>query len=208
MKKILLLSMLLSTSSVFADNNFKLGYVDVGKIFATSKPALAAKQALKAKFMPEQKDLQAGNQQLMNEQAQMQALMKTAPSLDKMTPSNRTKLEALNQKFQKDQANFQRKYMAFQQHLQRSQDFASAKVLAVANTILKDISDKGGYDLVVTSNQLVYAKPKYDLTDQVILQLNQMDTNKLVKQLDNIENQSLNTNPRLNPGVSAVGTGA
>lgn len=203
MKKILLGCILLSSTLAFADD-FKLGYVDVGKIFTTSKPAIAVQQALKVKFSPQQQSLQTLNAQLVSEQTQMQALMKTAPDLEKMTPSNRTKLEAINGQFQKDQMNFQKQYTAFQQQIQRAQDFASAKVLAQANTILKGLSDKGGYDLVVTSNQLVYAKPKYDLTDQVIAQLNSMDTTSLIKQLDNVENQPLTAKPGIKAPVAPV----
>ena len=53
------------------------------------------------------------------------------------------------------------------------------------NGILKDLSDKKGYDLVLTSNQLVYAKAKYDVTDQVMDQLNTIDTTDIIKQINN-----------------------
>jgi len=203
MKKFLLGCALISSTVAFADD-FKLGYVDVAKIFTTSKPAVAVQQALKLKYAPQQKNLQALNQKLVSEQTQMQALMRTAPDLEKMTPSNRTKLESLNTQYQKDQTVFQQKYMVFQQQLQRAQDYASAKVLAQANTILKSLSDKGGYDLVVTSNQLVYAKPKYDLTDQVIAQLNKMDTKNLITGLDKVENEPLKPmGMQQNPGIKA-----
>jgi outer membrane protein len=203
MKKFLLGCVLLSTSIAFA-NDFKLGYVDVNKVFSTSKPAIAVQQALKNKFAPEQKNLQALNDTLVSEQSQMQAIMKKAPDMEKLVPADRAKLEALNSKFQKDQGQFQQKYMMYQQSLQRAQDFASAKVLTQANNILKTISEKGGYDLVVTSNQLVYAKPKYDLTDQVIVQLNNMDTVTLIQQLNNIENQPLTAKPGIKAPMAPV----
>ena len=203
MKKILLGLMLLGTTVTFADE-FKLGYVDVSKIFTTSKPAIAVQQALKVKFAPQQQSLQAMNSKLVSEQTAMQVIMKKAPDLEKLSPADRAKLEALDAQFQKDQAQFQKKYMVFQQSLQRAQDFASAKVLSNANMILKGISDKGGYDLVVTSNQLVYAKPKYDLTDQVIAKLNTMDSASLIKQLDNIENQPLTQKPGIQAPMGSV----
>ena len=195
--------MLLGTTVTFADE-FKLGYVDVSKIFTTSKPAIAVQQALKVKFAPQQQSLQAMNSKLVSEQTAMQVIMKKAPDLEKLSPADRAKLEALDAQFQKDQAQFQKKYMVFQQSLQRAQDFASAKVLSNANMILKGISDKGGYDLVVTSNQLVYAKPKYDLTDQVIAKLNTMDSASLIKQLDNIENQPLTQKPGIQAPMGSV----
>lgn len=188
-QKILVIAILL-TNSVFA-SDFKLGYVDVSKIFTTSKPAVAIQEALKSKFAPRQKELQTMNNNIVSEQNQMQAIMKKAPSMDKLSPSDRASLEKLQAVYQKDQMAFQQKYATFQQNAQRTQDVASAAVLNKTNAILKDISDKGGYDLVLTSNQLVYAKPKYDLTDQVIDQLNQMNSAEIIKQLDNIEKQPL-----------------
>lgn len=207
MKKIFLSCALLSATFAFA-NDFKLGYVDVNKVFSTSKPAIAVQQALKAKFAPEQKNLQTLNDNLVSEQSQMQAIMKKAPDMEKLAPADRAKLEALNSTFQKNQGQFQQKYMTYQQSLQRAQDFASAKVLTQANNILKTISDKGGYDLVVTSNQLVYAKPKYDLTDQVIVQLNNMDTTTLIKQLNDVENQPLMAKPGIKAPMAPMKSGA
>jgi outer membrane protein len=199
-RKLLLLSLLASSTLAYAAD-FKLGYVDVSKIFTTSKPALAMQEALKSKFDPQQKQLKAMNDKIVSEQTQMQAIMKKAPSMDKLTTADQASLKKLEAAYQKDQMDFQQKYSTFQQTAQKAQDFASAAVLGRANTILKDISDKGGYDLVLTSNQLVYAKPKYDLTDQVIEQLNQVNSAELIKQLDNVEKQPLNQ--PLNQGLTA-----
>lgn len=187
-RKLLLISLLIGSTLANA-SDFKLGYVDVSKIFSTSKPALAMQAALKTKFDPQQKNLKTMNDKLVSEQNQMQAIMKKAPSMDKLGVTDRASLEKLQTTYQKDQMEFQQKYTTFQQSAQKAQDFASAAVLGRANTILKDISDKGGFDLVLTSNQLVYAKPKYDLTDQVIEQLNQVNSADLIKQLDNVEKQ-------------------
>ena len=187
-RKLLLISLLVGSTLANAAD-FKLGYVDVSKIFSTSKPALAMQEALKTKFDPQQKNLKTMNDKLVSEQTQMQTLMKKAPSMDKLSTDDRATLEKLEATYQKDQMDFQQKYSAFQQSAQKAQDFASAAVLGRANTILKDLSDKGGFDLVLTSNQLVYAKPKYDLTDQVIEQLNQVNSADLIKQLDNAEKQ-------------------
>ena len=190
MKRKLLLSLIVLNSLVFA-SDFKLGFVDVNKIFTTAKPAVALQEALKVKYTPQQTQLQTMNTNLISEQNQMQAIMKKAPSMDKLNPTDRIALQKLEATYQKDQMAFQQKYSTFQQSIQRAQDFASATILNKANTILKDISDKGGYDLVLTSNQLVYAKPKYDLTDQVIEQLNQVNSTDILKQLDNLEKQPL-----------------
>lgn len=203
MKRKLLLGSLIMASSLTYAADFKLGYVDVAKIFTTSKPAVAMQANLKARFTPQQQELQKMNDNLVKEQSAMQDIMKKAPSMDKLNATDRTNLEKMEATYQKDQGAFQQKYMAFQQTAQRTQDYASSLVLGKVNTILKDISDKGGYDLVLTSNQLVYAKPKYDLTDQVIDQLNKVDANDLLKQLVDAEKQAAAAGVAPTPTLSA-----
>jgi outer membrane protein len=176
----------LITMSANADS-FKLGYIDVAKIFTTSKVSIAMQAALKTKFEPQQLELKKLNDNLVKEQGQIQDIEKTAPSMDKLTASNRANLEKLGKQYQKDQMMFQQKYSMFQQTVQKTQDYASALLLGKINTILKKISDAGNYDLVLTSNQMVYAKAKYDLTDQVIEDLKSVNGDQLVKQMVNAE---------------------
>ena len=187
MKK-LLLSLLFINSYVFA-SDFKLGYVDVSKIFTTTKQATALQDAMKAKFDPEQKKLKVMNDKLANEQKEISDIETKAGSPDKLSASQKEKLTKLFTQYQKDQMEFQQKYSAFQEKMQRYQDYASAILLGKVNTILKGISDEGNYDLVLTSSQLVYAKPKYDLTNQVIEKLKTVNTSDLVKQLHNADKE-------------------
>jgi len=202
MKKFLLSSLMLAGSLAMA-SDFKLGYVDVGKVFTTSKPAVAMQANLKARFTPQQEELKKMNDSIVKQQAAIQAIMKKAPSMDKLSASDKASLETMGAQYQKDQANFQQKYMMFQQGSKQIQDYASALILGKANTILKDISDKGSFDLVLTSNQLAYAKPKYDLTDQVIEQLNKVDSALLIKQLNDAEKQAATNAAAQNPAQTA-----
>ncbi|MBY0380100.1 MAG: OmpH family outer membrane protein, partial [Burkholderiales bacterium] len=122
-------------------------------------------------------------------QYQINSIEKSVGSPDKLSKSDKDKLTKLLAQYQKNQAVFQQKYGIFQQTMQKYQDYASAILLGKVNTILKNISDAGNYDLVLTSQQLVYAKPKYDLTDQVIEQLKKIDSDSLVKQLSNADKE-------------------
>lgn len=190
MKKIALLVTILASGSVFADN-FNFAYIDVGKIFTQSVPAQAMQKVLKDKFAPDQTQLQQLNQALVVDQGQLKSLQEKYPSLDKASATGRATIERVSKKYQQDQMAFQQKYSIFQQKMQHTQDYASALLLGKANTILKNISEKNGYDLVLSSNQLVYVKPKYDVTDEVLSQLNKIDTQALVRQLDNADKQNL-----------------
>jgi outer membrane protein len=154
-------------------------------VFAEAKPAKAIQQALKDKYAPQQTQLQAENTTIVNEQTQMQTIANKAPSFDKLSKADQSSLKTLEAKYQKDQAQFQQQYMTFQQNVQKSQELALSLLMTKTNAILKNISDKQGYDLVLTSNQLVYAQAKFDITDQVMDQLNTIDTTDIIKQLNN-----------------------
>lgn len=186
-KKLLLASLLVISSLSFADS-FKFGYVDVNKIFTTAKPAIALREAITAKLAPQQAELKSLKAKLDVEGAGVQALEKKTTDIDKLSSADRAKVE----KFQHDQMILQQKYTIYQQTSKNIQDYASALLLGKANTILKQISDSGGYDLVLTSNQLIYAKPKYDLTDAVIEQLKKVNSDALVKQLQNADKDGQN----------------
>ena len=190
--KLALVALGLASSIAFADD-FKLGYINVDRVFAEAKPAKAIQQALKDKYSPQQTQLQTMNTTIVAEQTQMQAIASKAASFDKLSKADQTQLKTLETKYQKDQAGFQQQYGAFQQNLQKTQELALSLLMTKTNAILKDLSDKKGYDLVLTSNQLVYAKAKYDLTDQVMEQLNTIDTTDIIKQLNNPVPQQLGT---------------
>lgn len=183
-KLAILLGLGLASSVAFADD-FKLGYINVDRVFAEATPAKAIQQALKDKYAPQQTELQTMNTNIVNEQNQMQAIASKANSFDKLPKAEQTKLKTLETQYQKDQGAFQQKYVAFQQGLQKSQELALSLLMTKTNAILKDLSDKKGYDLVLTSNQLVFAKAKYDLTDQVMDKLNAIDTTDIIKQINN-----------------------
>lgn len=181
--KLALLGMSLASSMVFADD-FKLGYINIDRVFAEAKPSKDIQDALKDKYTPEQEKLQKMNNDIASEQSQIQTIIAKAPSFDQLTKVEQSQLTTLETKYQKDQAVFQQQYAAFQQNLQKSQEVALSMLMSRTNAILKDLSDKDGYDLVLTSNQLIYGKSKYDITDQVMSQLNKMDANDIIKQIN------------------------
>ncbi|MEN9945948.1 MAG: hypothetical protein RLZZ293_334 [Pseudomonadota bacterium] len=186
MKKFKLVILGLSlTSSLALAEDFQLGYVNMDRIFAEAKPALVIQKALKDKYAPQQTQLQTLNTNISNEQKQMQDIASKADSFDKLTKADQTKLKNLQTQLQKNQTSFQQQYVGFQQNLQNSQELALSMLMNKTNVILKDLSDKNGYDFVVTSTQMVYAKAKYDITDQVMAQLNNVDVSDIIKDINN-----------------------
>lgn len=182
----ILVSGILFVSQIVYAEPFKVAYVDVNKVFTSSRPALALQDVLKSKFSPDQERLKKMNDSLVSQEKQMQELMK------KVNKTNIDK-EKLN-KFNIDQSNFQVEYYKFQQRFQKYQDYATALLLGKANQILKDISDKGNYDLVLTSNQFVYAKSRYDVTDTLLAKLNEVKSDDLVKKLNQVDEKQITPN--------------
>ena len=149
---------------------------------------------MKKQFTGRQTELQTSNIQLQTEQQQMQAIAVKAKNNDLSTLNKADKktLEDLQKQFAKDQIKFQQLYSQFQQDVQKSQEISSSILLAKTNMLLKDLSEKEGFDLVVTSQQLVYAKAKYDITDQLMQQLNKLDSTDILKQISNAEKANPN----------------
>lgn len=179
-----------AASSMAIASDFQVGYVNIDRIFAEAKPAKEIQQALKDKYSSQQQNLQTLNTQLRNEQSQIQTLAAKAPSFEQLTAADQTQLQTLQSKYQTDQASFQQQYIGFEHNLQKTQELALSMLMTRTNDILKTLSDKNGYDLVVTSNQVIYAKSKYDITNQVIVQLNTMKTDDIIKQINSTPSTS------------------
>lgn len=182
MKRNLFLSLIILGNLAFA-GDFKFGYIDVSEIFTKSSPAVALKDALNVKVNPLQNELKDLNDNLAKENDEVNAIQTKTQDINKLSAKDKAKVL----KFQQNKLLFQQKYMLLQQKMQKLQDYASGLLLAKVNDILKVISDDGSYDLVLTSNQLIYTKPKYNLTDQVIDKLKSVDTKVLVKQLNDAD---------------------
>ena len=197
MKRNLFLSLIFLGNFSFA-GDFKFGYVDVSEIFTKSIPAISLKEALNVKVNPLQNELKDLNDNLSKENDEVNIIQNKTQDINKLSAKDKAKLL----KFQQNKLLFQQKYMLLQEKMQKLQDYASGLLLAKVNDILKTISDDGNYDLVLTSNQLIYTKPKYNLTDQVIAKLKNLDTKSLVKQLNeadvkiNQENNNLSVNKK------------
>lgn len=183
-KKLALVAALSLASAVTFADNLKFGFVNVDRIFADSKPSKSIQEALQAKFGPQQKDLQELNAKLTDEEMAMEKISSKAIDVEKLSKKDQADYRSLEVKFQGDQGNFQKKYLAYQQSVQKTQSDAMNALTTKTNDILKAISDKEGYDLVVTSNQIVYSRAKFDITDKVMDKLNTLDVSDIVKQIN------------------------
>ena len=183
MKKIVIALCGLTAASAFA-SDFNIGYINVDRVMAEATPAKSISDAIKTKFQPQQVKLTTLNQQLAGEESQLVALQNKAPTFTQLSKADQTKFNSLSEKFNKDKTNFMQEYGTYQQQFNATEQYALQTFLKQAYNDLKTLGTKNNLDAIYTSNQMIYAKAKYDMTDQFIKQIDQMDVSPIIKQVN------------------------
>lgn len=178
-KKILCIVSCIVVTSAYADN-FKFAFINADRVFTESKPAKTLQAALMNKFKPAQTEIQNFGQSVMNEQKQLENAAKSAK-----TSAEQANVQKLQQKYQEDRMILQKRMYNIQKSMQKAQETEVASFMNKANNLLKGVADKENIDLVLTSNQLAFAKVKYDLTDKLIEEINsKLTVNELITQVN------------------------
>lgn len=136
---------------------FKVGVVNLDRIFREANSAKVAQARLEQEFSKRDKEL--------NElAAQLKTLSDTyereAPTLSESQRSTRQKQLADQDR------EFQRKRRAFQEDLSARKNEELQKVIERANKVVKALAESEKYDLILQDS--VYVNPKHDITDKVI----------------------------------------
>lgn len=164
MKKISIFKSILLTTAVFSGavmaQSFKVGYVSLDRLMAESAPAKAARSTLDGTFKNRETAL---DQQAALIRTQQQAYEKDAPNLTEAKRVEREK--TLTQSME----TFEAGRAKFEEDLSSAQNKVLQDLLARANAVIKSIAEKDGYDYV--TQEAVYIKPEYDLTQRVIAEL-------------------------------------
>lgn len=146
-------------SGALAEGVQKLGFIDTERVYRESKQA----QRIQADL---QKEFGARQAKLQKMQEDGEALEKSLTS-GKMSRSEREaalkQLGGIVQEFRFEQAKLLEDY-----NLRRNEEFAALQ--QNANRVIVDLAKKEGYDLII--QEAVYVTGKFDITDQVIKQLN------------------------------------
>ena len=147
-----------SFSAVAQD--FKVGYVSLDRLLAESAPAKNARATLDKNFKSRERGLEQKAAEIRNKQ---QVYEKDFP---KLTDEQRAQREV---EIGKAVEAFDVERTAFETELAQAQNKLLQDLLKNANTVIRDIAEKDGYDLVV--QEAVYIKPQYDMTQRVLERL-------------------------------------
>lgn len=164
MKRIVLVGLL--SASVWAQDELKIGVVDLERVVNEVSEGAAAKAELKKKFDTKQAILD-------KKQDEAQKLKDALEG----SGSGMMKPEAKQAKFaelQKKAGEVQQLYMTMQQEMQKDQQEAMGGIMEKANAIFQQIGKEGDYTLLLNKSQggVLFAKAGMDLTEDVIRRYN------------------------------------
>ena len=140
---------------------FKIGIVNIDRIFREANSAKAAQAKLEQEFGRREKELGDLGTQLKTLADKFE---REAPTLSESQRATRQK-----QLVEQDR-DFQRKRREFQEDLNARKNEELQQVIERANKVVKTVAETEKYDLVL--QEAVYANPKHDITDKVIRALN------------------------------------
>lgn len=140
---------------------FKVGVVNLDRIFREANSAKAAQTKLEQEFSKREKELNDMATQL---KAQSDKFEREAPTLAESQRTTRQR-----QLVDQDRT-FQTKRREFQEDLSARKNEELQQVIERANKVVKTLAETEKYDLILQES--VYVNPKHDITDKVIKSLN------------------------------------
>jgi outer membrane protein len=140
---------------------FKIGIVNLDRIFREANSAKAAQTKLEQEFSKREKELTDSASQLKTLSEKFE---REAPTLAEAARNTRQR-----QLVDQDR-EFQRKRREFQEDLNTRKNEELQIVIERANKVVKSLAEAEKYDLILQES--VYVNPKHDITDKVIKALN------------------------------------
>ncbi len=140
---------------------FKVGIVNLDRIFREANSAKAAQTKLETEFTKREKDLNdvATQIKMLSDKFEREA-----PTLSE-TQRNARQKQIVDQ-----DRDFQRKRREFQEDLNARKNEELQQLIERANKVVKALAEAEKYDLIL--QEAVYVNPKHDITDKVLKSLN------------------------------------
>ena len=140
---------------------FKVGIVNLDRIFREANSSKAAQVKLEQEFSKREKDIADLGNQI---KTQSEKLERDAPTLSESQRNIRQR-----QLVEQDR-EFQRKRREFQEDLNSRKNEELQLVIERANRVVRSLAEAEKYDLIL--QEAVYVNAKHDITDKVIKTLN------------------------------------
>lgn len=139
--------------------SFKVGVIDFRQIMQQSPQAKEAVDKLKKQFQPREEKIRSMQQGLDKKEA----MFKRDGSVLTQAEQRNLQNEILS-----GRRELQRLEEDFKQDFSMAQDQALQDILGKINKAIKDIAQKGQYDLILEKSRIPYASAKLDITAEVL----------------------------------------
>ena len=150
---------LLFFSATAGAQEVKIGFVNVGRLISESPQATSAMAALQEEFAPRQREIIAMQNTFKEKQSQVQR------DLEVMGPEERRNSE---QQMRKEERDLTRTQQEFTEDINLRRNEALGKLQRELLREVQVFATNEGYDLVVSSDGVLYASPVIDITEQVL----------------------------------------
>ncbi len=160
-RKLLLGSLIALAGFSASAQEFKVGIVNLDRIFREANSAKAAQTKLETEFGKREKDLNDVATQIKTLSDKFE---REVPTLSETQRNTRQK-QIMDQ-----DRDFQRKRREFQEDLNARKNEELQQVIERANKVIKALAEAEKYDLIL--QEAVYVNPKHDITDKVLKSLN------------------------------------
>jgi len=161
LRNLVICALLPLAAAAASAQEFKVGIVNLDRIFREANSAKAAQTKLEQEFGKREKELNDIATQIKTSSDKFE---REAPTLSETQRNTRQK-----QLIDQDR-DFQRKRREFQEDLNARKNEELQQVIERANRVVKTLAETEKYDLIV--QEAVYVNPKHDITDKVLRLLN------------------------------------
>lgn len=161
LRHILVCILLPMAGAAASAQEFKVGIVNLDRIFREANTSKAAQAKLEQEFSKREKDIADLGGQI---KAQSEKLEREAPTLSESQRNTRQR-----QLVEQDR-EFQRKRREFQEDLNSRKNEELQLVIERANRVVRSLAEAEKFDLIL--QEAVYVNSKHDITDKVIKTLN------------------------------------
>ena len=161
LRHILVCILLPMAGAAASAQEFKVGIVNLDRIFREANTSKAAQSKLEQEFSKREKDIADLGGQI---KAQSEKLEREAPTLSESQRNTRQR-----QLVEQDR-EFQRKRREFQEDLNSRKNEELQLVIERANRVVRSLAEAEKFDLIL--QEAVYVNSKHDITDKVIKTLN------------------------------------
>lgn len=165
MKKLIILTaLILLSGNAFANEPARIAVVDMQKLSDLSTASIGIKEQAKKERDKYQASISKEEEQLRKEEAKLQE-QRTILTSENFAEKSRQ----FKDKVAKVQRDFQEKRAAQEEMLKKSFD----QVNRVTYAIIDDLAKEEGFDITIPASQIFYYDKKFDITEKVLVRLNE-----------------------------------